>query len=53
VWLHGTGPDVLLDMARLVTVALGPAHDHLTDFTRPVSGAYYFAPSLQALAGLG
>jgi putative iron-dependent peroxidase len=24
VWLHGTGPDVLLDMARLVTTALGP-----------------------------
>jgi putative iron-dependent peroxidase len=27
-------------------------HDHLTDFTRPVSGAYYFAPSLQPLADL-
>ena len=24
-------------------------HDHLTDFTRPVSGSYYFAPSLDAL----
>jgi porphyrinogen peroxidase len=24
--------------------------DHLTDFTRPVSGSYYFAPSLDALA---
>jgi putative iron-dependent peroxidase len=24
--------------------------DHLTDFTRPVSGSYYFAPSLEALA---
>ncbi|HZP27922.1 MAG TPA: Dyp-type peroxidase [Acidimicrobiia bacterium] len=27
VWLHGTGPDLLLDMARLVTVALGPELD--------------------------
>jgi putative iron-dependent peroxidase len=24
-------------------------HDHLTDFSRPVSGAYYFAPSLNVL----
>jgi deferrochelatase/peroxidase EfeB len=24
-------------------------YDHLTDFSRPVSGAYYFAPSLTAL----
>jgi putative iron-dependent peroxidase len=28
-------------------------HDHLTDFTRPVSGSYFFAPPLEALAGLG
>jgi len=27
-------------------------HDHLTDFTRPVSGAFYFAPSLDALDGI-
>jgi putative iron-dependent peroxidase len=27
-------------------------HDHLTDFTKPVSGAFYFAPSLTALGGL-
>ena len=27
-------------------------HDHLTDFTHPVSGACYFAPSLDALDGL-
>lgn len=26
-------------------------HDHLTDFTRPVSGALYFAPSLEDLDG--
>jgi len=24
-------------------------HDRLIDFSRPVSGAYYFAPSLNAL----
>ena len=28
-------------------------HDRLTDFTRPVSGARYFAPSIDALAALG
>jgi putative iron-dependent peroxidase len=27
-------------------------HDHLTDFTTPVSGAYYFAPSIEALKKL-
>lgn len=27
-------------------------HDHLTDFTKPVSGAHYFAPSLDALDGI-
>jgi porphyrinogen peroxidase len=27
-------------------------HDRLTDFSRPVSGAYYFAPSLNALNAL-
>ncbi len=27
-------------------------HDHLTDFTTPVSGAHYFAPSLDALGGI-
>ena len=28
-------------------------HDRLTDFSRPVSGSYYFAPSLESLAALG
>lgn len=28
-------------------------HDHLTDFTRPVSGSYYFVPSLEDLVALG
>ena len=26
--------------------------DHLTDFSHPVSGGYYFAPSLNALGEL-
>jgi putative iron-dependent peroxidase len=28
-------------------------HDRITDFSRPVSGAFYFAPSLSCLAELG
>ena len=28
-------------------------HDHLMDYTRAETGAYYFAPSLEQLAGLG
>ncbi len=28
-------------------------HDRLTDFSRPVGGAYYFAPSLEMLCALG
>jgi porphyrinogen peroxidase len=36
--MFGTAPDGL--------------HDRLTDFSRPVSGAYYFAPSLNALNDL-
>jgi putative iron-dependent peroxidase len=30
----------------------GP-HDRLTDFTKPISGAFYFAPSLNSLRKLG
>ena len=40
-------------LARMFGTTGDGLHDHLTDFTRPVSGAYYFAPSLQALAALG
>jgi putative iron-dependent peroxidase len=40
-------------LARMFGTTGDGVHDHLTDFTRPVSGAYYFAPSLQALADLG
>lgn len=42
--------DVML--ARMFGLADGK-HDRLTDFTRPVSGAYYFAPSLEMLCALG
>ena len=38
-------------LARMFGTADG-THDHLTDFTTPVSGAFYFAPSLTALANL-
>ena len=38
-------------LARMFGVADG-VRDHLTDFTRPVSGSYYFAPSLQALVAI-
>jgi porphyrinogen peroxidase len=27
-------------------------HDHLTNYTRPVSAAYYFAPSLETLSAI-
>jgi putative iron-dependent peroxidase len=41
---------------RMLGRMFGPAddglHDRLTDFTRPVSGAFYFAPSLTSLARL-
>jgi putative iron-dependent peroxidase len=37
---------------RMFGVGGDGLHDHLTDFTRPVSGAFYFAPSLDALDGI-
>jgi putative iron-dependent peroxidase len=41
---------------RMLARMFGPnddgLHDRLTDFSRPVSGAYYFAPSLSVLATL-
>jgi porphyrinogen peroxidase len=36
-------------LARMFGNAGDGVHDRLTDFSRPVSGAYYFAPSLNAL----
>ena len=38
-------------LARMFGLVDGK-HDRLLDFTRPVSGSYYFAPSLDALDGL-
>ena len=41
---------------RMLARMFGPnddgLHDRLADFSRPVSGAYYFAPSLSVLAAL-
>ncbi len=36
-------------LARIFGAAEDGMHDHLTDFSRPVSGAYDFAPSLTTL----
>ncbi|MEX0666077.1 MAG: Dyp-type peroxidase [Acidimicrobiia bacterium] len=38
-------------LARMFGTA-DDTHDHLTDFTKPVSAAFYFAPSLTALRDL-
>ncbi len=39
-------------MARMFGTSGDGLHDHLTDFTHPVSGAFYFAPSLDDLDGI-
>jgi porphyrinogen peroxidase len=39
-------------LARMFGTADDGVRDRLTDFSRPVSGAYYFAPSLNALREL-
>ena len=39
-------------MARMFGTSGDGLHDHLIDFTRPVSGAFYFAPSLDDLVGI-
>jgi putative iron-dependent peroxidase len=36
-------------LARMFGTSGDALHDRLTDFSRPVSGAYYFAPSLNVL----
>jgi putative iron-dependent peroxidase len=36
-------------LARMFGIAPDGVRDRLTDFSRPVSSAYYFAPSLNAL----
>ena len=40
-------------LARMFGTDADGIHDHLTDFSRPVSGSFYFAPSLTVLAELG
>ena len=40
-------------LARMFGTTGDGLHDHLIDFTTPESAAYYFAPSLDALAALG
>jgi putative iron-dependent peroxidase len=39
-------------LRRMFGVSGDGLHDHLTDFSTPVSGAHYFAPSLDALDGI-
>jgi porphyrinogen peroxidase len=39
-------------LARMFGTEGDGLHDHLVDFSRPVSGAFYFAPSLTVLAEL-
>ena len=39
-------------LQRMFDVEGEGVHDRLTDFSTPVSGAFYFAPSLDALDGM-
>jgi putative iron-dependent peroxidase len=39
-------------LARMFGTTGDGLHDHLVDFTTPVSGSFYFAPSLDALNGI-
>ena len=39
-------------LARMFGTDADRVHDHLTDFSRPVTGSFYFAPSLTVLAEL-
>jgi putative iron-dependent peroxidase len=40
-------------LARMFGLTGDGLHDHLTDFTHPVTGAFYFVPSLNALRSMG
>ena len=40
-------------LARMIGTAADRRHDALLDYTRAVSGATFFAPSLRILRGLG
>jgi porphyrinogen peroxidase len=39
-------------LSRMFGTDVDGLHDHLTDFSRPVSGAYYYAPPMNLLADL-
>ncbi len=39
-------------LARMFGATGDGLHDRLVDFTKPVSGSFYFAPSLDALSGI-
>ncbi len=40
-------------LARMFGTAGDGLHDRLLDFSRPIKGAYYFAPSMNALTEVG
>ncbi len=40
-------------LRRMMGVSGDGLHDHLMDFTRAVTGAHFFAPSLKVLKALG
>jgi len=40
-------------LGRMFVTDADRVHDHLMDFSRPVTGSFYFAPSLTCLAELG
>jgi putative iron-dependent peroxidase len=40
-------------LGRMFGIDPDRVHDRITDFSRPVTGAFYFAPSLSCLAELG
>jgi putative iron-dependent peroxidase len=39
-------------LARMFGTDADGIHDRITDFSRPVTGSFYFAPSLSTLAEL-
>lgn len=40
-------------LSRMFGTSGDGVHDHLLDFSRPVTGSYYFAPSIDDLAAIG
>jgi porphyrinogen peroxidase len=38
-------------LARMFGTSAAGGHDHLTDFTQPVTGSVWFVPSLDDLLG--